>query len=257
MEALLCAKKKMEKQTAASRTNGAKPKAPQNGRNGAEHRGLEPVNPGITESPRSSHADCEKTSLRREPSMMARSHMEISSKGKSISTNYPSSPSTSSGPLKFREAEGGFESSPAQTFGTSDGNLVAELFLQVIRALPTKEQLDPNGNYALAALHGIGPRDSIEGMLSTQFVADHNLTMEFLRRAALQGQLPGGVKFNTQSSPQAARGLSRDCQALGSSPACEFARMRGRDVSGTAHMSGARNACRRKGHEEFLTNPRE
>jgi hypothetical protein len=201
-------------------------KAPQNGRNVAEHRGLEPANPGISESPRSSPADRVKTSPGREP------------------------PSSNGGPLKFREGEGQFDPAYAaaipQTFGTSDGNLVAQLFLQVIRALPTREQFDPNGNYALAALHGIGPRDTMEGLLSTQIVADHNLGMEFLRRAALPGQPPGGVEFNVNLAIKlqgACLAIVRllDRRRLVNPPGCEAKTCRAE-----RSMSGARNACRPK-----------
>jgi hypothetical protein len=229
-------KKKLEKQTAASRknrNNGVRA----NGRSGAEHRGLEPANPEIPESPRSSAADCGKTSPRREP------------------------PPSSDGPLKIK-TEGDFTSLPswaavARTFGTSDGDLSAELLLQVTGALPKKKLLDPGGNHALAALFGISPRDAIEGMVSTQMVADHNLGMEFLRRAALQGQRPGGMEFNVNLAIK----LQRACLAivrlldrrrLVNSPGCEAKTCRAQHS-----MSGARNACRPKSHEEFLTNPRE
>jgi hypothetical protein len=77
-----------------------------------------------------------------------------------------------------------------RTFGTSDGDLGAELLLQVIRAMPTKELLGPDGNHALAALYGIGPRDTNEGLLATQMVTGHNFAMELFRRAALPGQSP-------------------------------------------------------------------
>jgi len=201
-------------------------KAPQNDRNGAEHRGFEPANPGISESPQSSPADRVITSPGREP------------------------PSSNGGPLKFREGEGQFDPAYAaaipQTFGTSDGDLVAELLLQVIRALPTREQLDPNGNYALAALHGISPRDAIEGMVSTQMVADHNLGMEFLRRAALQGQPSGGVEFNVNLAIKlqgACLAIVRllDHRRLVNSPGCDAKTCRAQQS-----MSGARNACRPK-----------
>jgi hypothetical protein len=165
--------------------NKAATKAKTNGRNGAEHRGLEPANHKTSASPRSVVADREKTSPQTQ-----------SQNGKSIGTNNPSSPPSSSGPLKMK-AGGEGPSVPSlaaaeRTFGTSDGDLGAELLLQVIRAMPTKELLGPDGNHALAALYGIGPRDTIEGLLATQMVAGHNFAMELVRRAALPG-LPLGV----------------------------------------------------------------
>jgi hypothetical protein len=163
--------------------NKAATKAKTNGRNGAEHRGLEPANHKTSASPRSVVADREKTSPQTQ-----------SQNGKSIGTNNPSSPPSSSGPLKMK-AGGEGPSVPSlaaaeRTFGTSDGDLGAELLLQVIRAMPTKELLGPDGNHALAALYGIGPRDTNEGLLATQMVTGHNFAMELFRRAALPGQSP-------------------------------------------------------------------
>jgi hypothetical protein len=157
-----------------------------NGRNGAEHRGLEPASPKISESPRSVVADREKNSP------LAQSQMATSSNGESISAKHPSSLPSISGPLKSEETEGELEISPsyaaklARTFGTSNLNLCIELLLQVTRASP-KEPHDPDGKYVLAALDGISPRDTVEAMLATEMVVVHNHAMGYLRRAALPG----------------------------------------------------------------------
>ena len=156
-------------------------------------RGSEPVNPGISESPRSAVADPEKNSPRREPTVMAESQMATSSNGESINTEHPSSPPNSRGPVKTAETEGELGISPsraaelAQTFGTSNVYLCGGFFLQVTRASP-KEPLDPEGKCIFAALNGIGPRDTIEGMLATQMVAGHNLAMQLVAQAAVPGQ---------------------------------------------------------------------
>jgi hypothetical protein len=173
-------------------------KAKANGGNVAAYRGLEPVEPGNSEIQRSVVADRGKTSARRERTTMPQSQMATNGKGERISTEHPSSPPGRNSPLKFSEKDGDFKCSSfaaaiPRTFGTSDKDVTRELFLQVIRALPATEPLDPHGNYALAALYGISPRDTLEGMLSTQMVAAHNLAMEFLRRAAVKEQPPAGV----------------------------------------------------------------
>ena len=156
-------------------------------------RGSEPVNPGISESPRSAVADPEKNSPRREPTVMAERQMATSSNGECINTKHPSSPPNSRGPVKTAETEGELGISPsraaelARTFGTSNQNLCLELLVQVARASP-QEPHDPEGRYLLAALNGIGPRDTIEGMLATQMVAGHNLAMQLVAQAAVPGQ---------------------------------------------------------------------
>ena len=142
-------------------------------------RGSEPVNPGISESPRSTVVDPEKNSPRREPTVMAESQMATSSNGESINTKHPSSPPNSRGPVKTAETEGalGISASPAaelaRTFGTSNQYLCFALLAQGTRASP-KEPHDREGMYVVAALNGIGPRDTIEGMLATQIGVDPN-----------------------------------------------------------------------------------
>jgi hypothetical protein len=156
-------------------------------------RGSEPVNPGISESPRSAVADPEKNSPRREPTVMAESQMATSSNGESINTKHPSSPPNSRGPVKTAETEGALGISAsraaelARTFGTSNQYLCFELLAQVTRASP-KEPHDREGMYVVAALNGIGPRDTIEGMLATQMVAVHNLAMRLVAKAVLSEQ---------------------------------------------------------------------
>jgi hypothetical protein len=186
-------------------------------RNGAEYRELKLVNPGISGSPRSVVADSEKTSPRRERSMTAQTRMATSSNGEN---KHLSSPQSSGGPMKIRGLASELESNPSfwaavpRTFGTSDGDLSAELLLQVIRALPQAEVHDPQGNYALAALHGISPRDTLEGMLATQMVAAHNLAMEFLRRAALKAQPDAGVDLNVNLATKLQRTFLAQMEAL-------------------------------------------
>ena len=135
-----------------------------------------------------------------QPRKVAPSPMATSANAKGTDTMQPSSPLRNGGPLKIKQTGGEFESDPSfsvaaqRTFGTADGHLMGELFAQVTRALPNVEPHDPQGNHALAALHGIGPQDTLEGMLSAQMVAGHNLIMEFMARARMKEQSPEGVE---------------------------------------------------------------
>jgi hypothetical protein len=165
-------------------------------------RGLKPAKPKISESQRTVVADREKISPRRERSTLAQSQISTSNNAESIRTKRPPSPPRSDGPLKFKELGEEYESSPsyaaagARTFGTSDGDLSSELLIQVIAALPRVELHDPDGNYALAALYDISPRDALEGMLAAQMVAVHHLAMDLVRRAAAPVQSSGGMERN-------------------------------------------------------------
>jgi len=187
-------------------------KARTNSRKGAEHRTVEPVNPGISESSRSVVADREKTSPSREPSL-AQSQLATSGSGGALSAKHPLLPPSSDGPLKFRETEGKFEGSQFSTFGTSDSDLCVELFQQLNLALP-RRTLDPNGNHALAALYGISPRDTVEGMLATQMVVAQSLAMEFLSRAGLKEQPPVEVERHVILATKLLRTFVAQVEAL-------------------------------------------
>lgn len=47
-----------------------------------------------------------------------------------------------------------------------------------------QEALEHRGNLVLATVHGIGPKDAVEGMLSAQMAALHDLAMVSMRHAA-------------------------------------------------------------------------
>jgi hypothetical protein len=117
-----------------------------NHRNGPESRGVETANLGDIREHETVIAD-HRT--------VAQNRIVASARAQSNVTGHPSSPQRSSGPLKILETDGKFEVGPSfwaaakSTFGTSDGALSAELLLQVTRALPHAEPLDPHGNHAL------------------------------------------------------------------------------------------------------------
>ena len=201
------------------------------GRKKAECRGVEPVNPGTSENSRSAVADRQKKSPRLDCSNV-----------ESIVPNHLSSPPSGGGPLKIGKDAGEFESSASiaaalpRTFGTSDEDLSVELFQQVKRALP-KSLIDPQGNHALAALYGISPRDTLEGLLATQMVAGHNLAMDLLKRAALAEQ-PAVVELNLNSATKLLRTFTLQMDALN--------RYRGKDsqhmVVGNVNVAGGGQA---------------
>ena len=78
-----------------------------------------------------------------------------------------------------------------EAFGTPDSGLQNYFLQQVIRtfrAINPSEELENDEmvaffNHALAILHGIQPKDEIEGMLSVQMIGVHNMAMIFLAHA--------------------------------------------------------------------------
>ena len=70
-----------------------------------------------------------------------------------------------------------------RTIGTNDFDLASRLLHQVISVAPrsARKHTEEDANAAIAAVHGIAPKDTIEGMLATQMVATHNAAMTMLR----------------------------------------------------------------------------
>jgi len=69
-------------------------------------------------------------------------------------------------------------------------------------------------NLVLAMLHGIRPRDEVEGMLAVQMVGVHNLAMEFVRRAMLKGQTFDGVNMAVARADKLMRTFTMQLDAL-------------------------------------------
>jgi len=69
-------------------------------------------------------------------------------------------------------------------------------------------------NIALAALHGIKPKDELEGMLAVQMVGTHNLAMTFMARAMLEGQTCDGVDANISRATKLMRTFTAQIEAL-------------------------------------------
>src|SRR5437660_9819344 len=99
------------------------------------------------------------------------------------------------------KASGGRESIgpyPAEPFGISDQSSILALLRQVFRITPKygDENKSRSMDGALATLRGIAPRDAVEGLLAAQMIGVHNLAMECLARALVQGQASQGVDAN-------------------------------------------------------------
>lgn len=71
------------------------------------------------------------------------------------------------------------------TLGTIDRDCALTFLTQLVDIYPNnrKENTKDIFNKLTPMLHGIGPKDELEGMLALQMVAVHNLTMEMAKRA--------------------------------------------------------------------------
>jgi len=87
----------------------------------------------------------------------------------------------------FSEAtESAFSKWMTQVSGTEDRNLQSKMLDQAVGAVPdfTGQEMK-SFDYVAAAIRGIGPKDTLEGMLAVQMVAAYTMASECLRRAAL------------------------------------------------------------------------
>ena len=113
-------------------------------------------------------------------------------------------------------AEQGFSNWMKQVFGTEDKPLQHRLLYQASRAVPDfTGQEKQSFDHVTAALHGIGPRDSLEGMLAVQMVAAHTMAMECMRRAALPNQIDLAVEVNLNRGTRLMRTFASLTEALG------------------------------------------
>lgn len=82
-----------------------------------------------------------------------------------------------------------------RTFGTQDDELQNRFLMQAANIVPDfMVRKDKTCEHVAAALRGVGPRDSLEGMFGVQMVAVHTLAMEMMRRAAFDGQTDLGIE---------------------------------------------------------------
>ena len=104
----------------------------------------------------------------------------------------------------------------ADVFGTEDKALQDRLLSQAAGAVSDFSGRElTTFDYIAAAMHGMAPRDSLEGMLSTQIVAGHTLAMTLLERAALPNQADLVVEVNVNRAVKLMRVTVELIAALG------------------------------------------
>ena len=103
-----------------------------------------------------------------------------------------------------------------QTFGTEDEELQSQLLWQATSVVPDFVGREiKTMDHVAAALHGIGPRDELEGLLAVQMVAVHTLAMECMARAASREQTDLGVEVNINRATKLMRTFANQTEALG------------------------------------------
>ncbi len=105
---------------------------------------------------------------------------------------------------------------PGPMFGTKDPNLTRALVEQVVNV--TLNSAGKHGvenvKYALAAIHGIGPKDELEGLLAVQMIGVHSLAIEYLNRASREGVATAGTDINVNRAAKLLHIFTTQIQAL-------------------------------------------
>ena len=83
-----------------------------------------------------------------------------------------------------------------ETIGSLDIDFFFTMMSQAIGTLSTEGD-EKKANFVAAFMHGLKPRDEMEGALVTQMVGAHNLIMNYMKRAMLPDQTVDGVNANT------------------------------------------------------------
>ena len=103
----------------------------------------------------------------------------------------------------------------AETFGTTDPALQDQLLSQAASAVPNLAGREvATLDHLSAALHGIRPKDSLEGMLATQMVAIHTLAMTCMGRAAWKDQSDVGIEVYLNRATKLMRTFVIQTEAL-------------------------------------------
>ena len=71
-----------------------------------------------------------------------------------------------------------------------------------------------NFRSAMATIHGIGPKDALEGLLAVQMIGVHNLAIEYLKRAAREDQTTQEVNNNLNLATKLLRTFTGQMEAL-------------------------------------------
>ncbi|MBY0451291.1 MAG: hypothetical protein K2X01_11770 [Cyanobacteria bacterium] len=78
-----------------------------------------------------------------------------------------------------------------ETTGQYNSDAGGHLIQQAYKSQP---QSQASWNVTTALLHGIAPKDSLEGIIATQMVATHNMAMECARKAMFKDQHPEAIQ---------------------------------------------------------------
>ncbi len=122
-----------------------------------------------------------------------------------------------------RMSEEAFETFMKEACGTDRKTLQDRLLAQATGTVTDYLGTDPqstasagaaNMEYVAEALHAIRPQDGLEGLLATQMVGMHNLTMEFIFRAASKDQSDLSVESNLNRAVKAFGMLERLVELL-------------------------------------------
>ena len=112
------------------------------------------------------------------------------------------------GPLKFEKGkreneivpkeEIAFKVAPQimETIGSPDYDFFSTMLSQATGTL-FKGDDEKKANFVAAFMHGLKPRDEMEGVLVTQMVGTHNLIMEYMNRAMIPNQTTEVINDNT------------------------------------------------------------
>ena len=101
-------------------------------------------------------------------------------------------------------------------FGTNNQDSTRALAQQVANVvLNTEGKHDvQNLKWALPTIHGIGPKDELEGLLAVQMMSVHSLAIECLRRASCEGQNEIGMDANINRATKLLRTFTTQMEAL-------------------------------------------
>jgi len=101
-------------------------------------------------------------------------------------------------------------------FGTNNEDsthTLARQLANVVLNAEGKHDLQ-NLKWALPIMHGIGPKDELEGLLAVQMLGIHTLTIECLKRASMEGQTTVEMDANVNHVTKLARTFTMQIEAL-------------------------------------------
>jgi len=100
-----------------------------------------------------------------------------------------------------------------ETIGSSDMDFFFNMITQATGTLFTGDS-EKKANFVAAFMHGLKPRDEMEGALVTQMVGAHNLIMEYMKRAMLPEQTTDVVNANTNRAYKLMNVFLKQVEAL-------------------------------------------